>query len=354
MTRRGFLTAAAWAAVPVRSRTVYAWYPAKFGSWETKTIPWDALTHISFRSVNLTGDGTLLRSAGNPPKKFLDEARRHGVKVSVLIWAPGRKESDSYIAGCPLQAAQNLAAYVKENGLDGICYDDENLRETNSVTGAPNRPLVTQFFRMLRDALPKQHISYAAPPVIAAKDRFGAHWPDWKAIADLVDAIIPMLYISNPPSIGWTTNPEPLAGGGSTPATAQRDIVTLMGDYIEAVGRKEKLLLGISSLHSGGYEFRSRTDRPLSPILRPGVRQPYEYLEAQARKYGKRRDEKQQSAWYVYPEDDHFVQGWYDDDDAWKSKLNYVNEQGLGGIGIWVLDGAADPAGLTDALGKTR
>ena len=30
------------------TKTVYVWYPARFGSWETSSIEWDAITHICF------------------------------------------------------------------------------------------------------------------------------------------------------------------------------------------------------------------------------------------------------------------------------------------------------------------
>ena len=44
-----------------------------------------------------------------------------------------------------------------------------------------------------------------------------------------------------------------------------RDLKTLVRDYLQAMGvRKEKLLPGVS-LDFGGYEWRCRTDAPLSP-----------------------------------------------------------------------------------------
>src|SRR6266545_332636 len=74
-------------AQPQVQKTVYAWYPARFGTWNTSSIQWDAITHICFRSVNIQADGTVARPAGNPPQAFLDEARSHGVKVCVLVWS---------------------------------------------------------------------------------------------------------------------------------------------------------------------------------------------------------------------------------------------------------------------------
>jgi spore germination protein YaaH len=225
------------------------------------------------------------------------------------------------------------------------------------VTAKPNRPLVNTFFQHLyqafKSASPDYHIAYAAPPVISPHDRFGADWLDWPAIAGAVDAIIPMLYTANPPSIGWTTSPEPLAGSKATAQTVSRDIVTLMGDYYNALGaQRSKLLLGINAFPWAGYEFRCRAADRLAPTVGAGKRQPWDYLDAQAKVYGKRWDSKQQAAWYVYQDGDEFVQGWFDDERSWAAKLDYVNQEQLGGVGMWVIDGANDSPAMWNMLRK--
>jgi chitinase len=285
--------------------------------------------------------------AGNPPAEFVETAHRHGVKVTVLVWAASRADSDSYLARFPQQAADNLLAYVKKNNLDGVNIDDEQMAVTNAVAQAPNRELVTRFFQVLAKTFkgenPDYHISFAAPPVISAKDRFATSWLDLAAIAEVVDAIIPMGYTQNPPTAGWTTNPEPLGGGGRAAWTTTRDIQTMVRDYAQAIGgHKEKLLAGVS-LKFGGYEWRCRTGTPLSPILDNGVWRSLPECEARAREHGARWDDAQQSPWYCYPDNNAFVQGWFNDVRAWRAKLTWARNQGLGGIGIWVLDGVDDP-----------
>jgi spore germination protein YaaH len=330
-----------------KSKTVYAWFPARFGSWNTEGIPWDCLTHLCFRSVVLKADGSLELPAGDPPREFVDTAHRHGVKVTVLVWVNRAEDSDGYLANAPQKAVDNLLEYVRRNRLDGVNIDDERMRERNEIAGAPNRELVTRFFRLLsrtfRRANRSYHLSFAAPPVIAPNDRYGTSWMDLDAIASAVDAIIPMGYTMNPPSIGWSTNPEPLAGGGKGPRTTTRDLQTMLRDYLAAMGgRKEQLLPGVS-LSFGGYEWRCRTAERLSPTIGRGVAKTFEECEAQARQHGKRWDSAQQSPWYAYPDGDAFIQGWYNDRGAWKAKLDWIASQGLGGIGLWVLDGVTDP-----------
>jgi spore germination protein YaaH/predicted DNA-binding transcriptional regulator AlpA len=334
--------------------TVYAWFPAHFGSWRTDGIDWDCLTHLCFRSVELEADGKVRRVSGNPPRDFVETAHRHGVKVTVLVWTRSRADSDGYLARFPQEAANNLLAYVKENNLDGLNIDDEQMGATNAVAQVPNRELVTRFFRILaksfKAANPNYHITFAAPPVIDARDRFGTSWLDLKGIAEAIDGIIPMGYTQNPPSAGWTTNPEPLGGGGRAAWTTTRDIETMVRNYLDAMGgHKEKLLVGVS-LKSGGYEWRCRTDQRLAPILDKGTWRSLEECEDKAREHGARWDERQKSSWYCYPDGDAFVQGWFNDARAWQAKLSWIDEQGLGGLGVWVLDGANDPPATWELL----
>lgn len=335
-------------------KTVYAWFPARFGTWWTDRIPWTCLTHISFRSVVVQAGGTLRYPAGDPPRRFVEAAHRHGVKVTVLVWVDRRQDSDGYLARFPERTAKNLLAYVERNHLDGVNIDDERMAELNTVAGTPNRDLVTRFFRILaetfRAARPDYHITFAAPPIISKDDRYATPWLDLKAIADVVDGIIPMGYTQNPPSIGWTTNPEPVGGGGRAAHTTTRDLRTMVRDYLAAMGgRPEKLLPGVS-LAFGGYEWRARTDRPLAPTIARGVPLSLRAAEARAQAHGRRWDEEQRSPWYVYRDGDVFVQGWYNDLAAWKAKLDWIDEQHLGGIGIWVLDGVHDPPERWEAL----
>src|SRR5262249_43009362 len=101
-------------------KTIYAWFPARFGSWRTDGIQWDCLTHLCFRAVELTADGTLREPASDPPKEFVEAAHRHRVKVTVLAWVTRPEDSDGYLAKHPERAAQSLLAYVWKNHLDGV------------------------------------------------------------------------------------------------------------------------------------------------------------------------------------------------------------------------------------------
>ena len=70
--------------------------------------------------------------------------------------------------------------------------------------------------------------------MISSADPYGDAWPDYAAIADVIDGFTFQAYVMNPPSIGWTTASQPLAGGGMVGGHA-RDYVTLVADYPSAL-----------------------------------------------------------------------------------------------------------------------
>ena len=272
--------------------------------------------------------------------------------MNILVWGdrPQDKEanpgdySSEYLAHHQEQAVQSLLAYVKANKLDGLDMDDETWGERNTATAGANRELVTEFFRRLVEAFKAERADYqifwAAPPVIDPRDRYAAAWPDYRAIAELVDGIAIMSYTMNPPTIGWTGGAQPLRGGGRVNGHP-RDYETCLAEYVAATGRHDKLLLGISN-DLGGTEWTCKSDQPLAPVVgRPRKLSPAEARNAA--KYGRRFDPGQQLPWYCYPQGDQWVQGWYEDEESLAAKLELARRWEIQGICLWVLDGASEP-----------
>src|SRR5206468_903569 len=114
-------------------------------------------------------------------------------------------------------------------------------------------------------------------------------------------------------------NPEPIAGGGKGAQTTTRDLQAMVRDYLAAMdGKKEKLLPGVS-IAFGGYEWRCRSSERLSPTLDRGTAKSLAECEEQTRRHGRRWDDAQQSPWYWCRDGDAFVQGWYNDLEAWQA-----------------------------------
>jgi spore germination protein YaaH len=337
------------AAPPEPKRIVYGWFPANVNDWSTTALDWKAITHLSFRSVVLKPHGAVDLGFGATPeriRKLVEEAHSHGVKVTVLAWGTNPEGSSTYLAAHQEKIVDGLLAFVKTHNLDGVNIDDETWRKTNTTDNGPNRDRVTAFFKLLRDrfkaARADYHLTWASPGVVSPDDRFGDSWPDYKAIADLIDGYTVMSYVMAPPSIGWTGSAQPLGGGGKV-GVHPRDYRTLVQDYLAATGgRKEKLILGIGN-DRGGSEWDCRTDQPRSPIV--GRPRPLKAAEARANaeKHGRRFDPDQKAPWYRYAKGDGFVQGWYEDDESIAAKLAFFREQELAGVCVWVLDGAKEP-----------
>ncbi|HYE97916.1 MAG TPA: glycosyl hydrolase family 18 protein, partial [Planctomycetota bacterium] len=180
------------AAAPQEKPVVYAWFPRDMNDWDTSRIDWPSITHLCLRSVVLQPDGSL-KPGWNVQRmaEVVREARRRGVKVTVLAWGTDSKNSSIYLARHPEKTVQALLEFVKAHDLDGVNIDDETWREKNEDTGGPNRELVTRFFRILREkfkaARADYHLTYASPGVISPLDKYGDAWIDYKAVADLVD-----------------------------------------------------------------------------------------------------------------------------------------------------------------------
>jgi len=351
-----FITALLFIAVTAKAgdigmenRIVYGWFPRDLNDWSTIAIDWSALTHICLRSVVLQPDGSIKPGWGcttEQVRTLVEEAHKHGVKVTVLAWGTNAENSSRYLANCPEKVVDSLLEYVKDNNLDGVNIDDETWREINSETGKSNRDLVTEFFHLLHDKFKAEredyHISYASPPVINAGDKFGADWIDYAAIADYIDAFTIMAYCMNPPMIGWTGAAQPVEGGGEVTGHA-RDYVTLVYDYLDATGgKKEKLVLGISNFR-GGTEWSCRTNKALSPIIGKPRKLDMEEARANESRYGRKFHPLQKAPWYCYKDGKNWVQGWYEDGESFSAKLKLIGEYNLKGICIWVLDGTKEP-----------
>lgn len=158
----------------------------------------------------------------------------------------------------------------------------------------------------------------------------------------MVAAFAIMSYGMNPPVIGWTGGAQPVSGGGKA-GTHARDYETVLKDHIEATGgARGKLLLGISN-DRGGTEWDCRADQPLSPILGKPRRHIPQEARANALRHGRRFDPRQKVPWYCAPKDSHWIQGRYEDEESLRAKITLAREAGIGGVCLWVLDGAAEP-----------
>ncbi|GMV80226.1 MAG: hypothetical protein AMXMBFR7_14100 [Planctomycetota bacterium] len=330
-------------------RFVYGWFPKNMKDWSTQALDWPAITHLCFRSVVVQPDGTIKIGGACSPEQIRalrKESKEHGVKLCVLVWGTNKANSDAYLARHTGVFAEQIAAFVKEYELDGVNLDDETWHEKNSVTGESNREAVTALFKQTREQLdkirPGLHLSYASPPVISAEDKFGQAWMDYRAIAAQIDHFTIMSYCMTPPTIGWTGSAQAVRGGGKV-GEHPRDYATLMEDYLKATGgAKEKLMLGID-LGRGGTEWTAAgPGRGASIVGKPRALSAAE-ARANAEKHGRKFDPEQQAPYYEYRDGEHWIQGWYEDEESFAAKLKLARDLQLPGVCLWVLDGVAEP-----------
>ncbi|HYE99379.1 MAG TPA: hypothetical protein VEJ18_10730, partial [Planctomycetota bacterium] len=113
--------------------------------------------------------------------------------------------------------------------------------------------------------------------------------------------------------------------------------------YLEATGgRKDKIIFGLSNDY-GGTEWTCRGDGPRAPIVGKPRRLGAAEARAKAEKHGRLFDDRQKAPWYRYRDGEHWVQGWYEDEESLKAKLEWLRGQGVAGICLWVLDAKEPP-----------
>jgi spore germination protein YaaH len=107
-------------------------------------------------------------------------------------------------------------------------------------------------------------------------------------------------------------------------------------------------------MDQGGFEWLTKSDQPLVPIVAKPRQLSAQQARANAEQYGRRFDPQQKEPWYRYQRGGGWVQGWYEDDEAFAAKLELAREQQIGGVCLWVLDGANDPRSVFDLTRKYR
>lgn len=208
-----------------------------------------------------------------------------------------------------------LVELAVTNGYDGIDIDYEHLR-------ARDREAYSEFLTRLGTALRargKQLTAAVHPKMTEAGDDERNVAQDYEAIGAAVDQVRVMTY-----DYSWETSPP----GPVAPAGWVEDVISWAVTRIPA----EKVILGIVLL---GYDWGDG----------PGVTVDYQQASALAHRHSVTMQRfRDGSPWFAY-RDSSGVQHevWYEDTRSVRTKLELVDEYGLGGAFFWRL-GGEDPS----------
>jgi spore germination protein YaaH len=321
----------------VLSSTASASQMIKYGFWDYPTSPssyntnWNALTHIAYfywgenDTGNLNSDGSL-----NFPgdidhyNAIRDLVHKHKLKLIICIRCADDDTIDEVLANHPDDLANEILSTIQVYGADGVNFNFEWIRPTNSITHTSNiilmEGLISKVYKKIKSADPNYHISIDTDTGVIKV------WLN-KNLNQYVDNIIICGYDYSAP---WNSNiTGPNAPYDDPTRWDVKDSVNLMLNYYD----NEKIILGIPFY---GYDYTATSERPGS------ITKQYKYIDMKSAivnsyKYGRLWDSNSHTPWYKYKAGTTWHQVWYDDSESIELKCNYAKSKNLGGIGFWSL-----------------
>lgn len=331
-------------------RVVYGYYP--FWVADLARIRWSALTHLAWFSIEIDARGAITAAHGWPDRATVDAAHAAGVRVDLTF---------TLFSGADILAltrdAQRRATTIammidrmEAGGADGISIDFEGL-----IDGT--RDHFTTFIRELREALDAAghsdaQISIAGPSVNWAGSD-GLPEFDLPALLEHADWYFDMGYgyfwsgssTAGPIGIldidrtwraatGWSME-RTLAGFASEVTPAQRrQLIHGIPYYGREWVTADDTVAARASSHVGAVTYTgSKADLG----------------DGRTRRW----DPGSGSPWYAWQVGGAWHQVWYDDAESLALKYRMIDDEGLGGVGIWALNYDKPHPELWDLLEAT-
>ena len=274
---------------------------------------------------------------GGIDPRIVAAARARGVRLMPLVMNPGFNLEALHrvltVADARATAVRSLAALCRDQRLDGIQLDFENLHVSD-------RDAFTAFAREAADSVHRAGCTLSAAVVPRTDDDRGPlpyhqwmydYWRgayDYKALADTLDFISYMTYAQH----GGSSTPGPVAGYPWMAASL---------DYLLALGvPPSKVSLGVpaySDYWFSGWDARNGA-RPRGNDIS------YPALMAIMQQAGARPtwDKRQKSWWAMWERNGVYEHAWLEDARAFREKLALVERHKLRGYSVWLL-GLEDP-----------
>ena len=274
---------------------------------------------------------------GGLDARVLTAARASGVKLVPLVMNPGFDQPSIHrvlnVAEIRARAVRGLAALCRDNHLDGIQFDIENVH-------ASDRDAFTSFVRESADSVhrtgctisaavvPRTGVAVGTTSYLKWMDENWRSGYDYRALADTLDFISYMTYAQH---TGGSTA-GPVAGFPWMEASLR---------YVLSLGVPAgKISLGIPAYSD--YWF-STYDPRLGPRMR-GDDLGYPAIMSIVAKAGAdlRWDDVQKAPYAMWEDHGVFEHAWLEDARAFAAKLALVRKYGLRGYSVWLL-GLEDP-----------
>ncbi|MBI2569610.1 MAG: hypothetical protein HYV63_21610 [Candidatus Schekmanbacteria bacterium] len=299
-------------------------------------LRWDLLTTLAYFAVEAKSDGSIGSTHGWPDLDLVSAAHANGVRV-VLVVTNFSESGISSILGSSANRGRlisNLYSLVNQGGADGVNIDFEGVSKSVKANLVTFMKELTAYFEA-RMAAP--HITIDTPAV----DWSGAF--DYDELAMASDGLMIMGYGYHWSGSTYSGPVAPLQGWGTY------NLKWTISDYMQWGGsqNRDKFVLGLPWY---GYKWATEDALPKSPTEASGSSVTYAGAKSGAAAYGRLWDEEGLTPWYTYRSGTQDYQVWYDDAESNGWKYQEVNNQDLGGIGIWALGYEGSSADLWNPI----
>ncbi|MHA1339497.1 MAG: glycosyl hydrolase family 18 protein [Promethearchaeota archaeon] len=290
--------------------------------WVSYSQNWTPLTHLAWFSVELNADGTIGNTHGWPLNDLVDEIHGNNTSVLLTVTMFDSTNINNLISNSAYRttAISNLLTQVQLGNADGICIDFEHPKTSGDEVYLVN--FMSELNSTFKTARSDYYVSLCTPSV----DWWGTY--DYENLAPHVDSFMLMgysYYYSGSSTAGPTA---PLYGGSY-------NLNKSVYAHINGGAPRSKIVLGLpfygydypvvdtskhSSTRASGssitYSSNMNKKESISPTL---------YYDA-----------TYECEWYnYYQSGDGWHQVWCENNHSLAVKMDYINNQNLGGLGIW-------------------
>lgn len=319
------------------NKMVYGWHPYWAGS-DYLNYEWNLLSHMSFFSYEVdknTGNATTTHSFST--SAAVDAALASGnTKVTLCVTLFGSSNLTTFLTNSTAKQTliTNLINTIQSRGAHGVNIDFEGLPSSQK----------TNFANFMVDLANQMHA--AIPGSEVSSVLYAVDWNnvfDFSIMLPAVDYFVIMGYDYYYPGSSNTGPNDPLYQFGTSYNVSLSKTIT---DYINAGCSKDRLLLGLPYY---GFQWETVDSNIPSSTTANGIARTYTLVKDNTSgnysAVNHNFDNDSYTDIYVYQQGGVWKQCYITEKDAFRKRLQHINNTDIAGIGIWALgydDGYTD------------
>ena len=304
----------------------FGFYPANIDPTTGYEPNWTALTHVANLDWDIAADGSVYgkdQFTTEHNEIIRKQTKSHGVKFMIGAGSGSTSDIDYMLAYHVDDLAQNITDTMNATGAEGVIFDFETPGLfTNTVTGTSNIVLFENMMKTVYNKVKSINSSYSV--MLCTPPCFDGNYGIYQNpnLNKYMDAVFVMGYDYN-----WYTTTGPNSPFyNSTSSYGLRFSINELSQYYG----KNKLIYGLPFY---GVDYTTTSNKP------GAVYSSYDHIFIRdiPKSITRTWDSSSRTPYYVYNDGSTYHQVWYDDNESLALKYQYINEQGILGVGYWGL-----------------